>query len=451
MFFPFQGVPRIWRPAIECSKCSYPNDDCFRFCQQCGSKRGAPLLHHATKRFEIDIQAIDARIREINSVRGSRAYEKQKSQLEVELDHFLESLPCPKTLLSASPQDVLRFLVWKDCRGRTQVHVDQCPYAGQAGRQPCHCPIRLSAGTVDSVIGKLRSIFNCLGRSDAWDDFSCRGNPVVHHSIKSYLKSIQLEQAQARTPSKQATPLFLDKFYKLVCHLRGLLQNTGSSTTDKYIFARDLAFFALSFSTGGRASDVGRIKTIDILQDDNGQNFLIHQRIGKTLRGSRTRAVPVRSCANPAICPVQNLRFYVKFCKAAGINLCDGYLFRTTTPKGLVTNSPFLISAVRSRLVTYLTKLGIYEGETPHSFRSGTAILLRLLGATKEEVAHHIGWQSTQMVDLYTQTGKVMGSKASKPTPASNPINIEDEDLVEKIGLEFREKNLLVGFKPAFV
>jgi len=188
-----------------------------------------------------------------------------------------------------------------------------------------------------------------------------------------------------------------------------------------------------------------------VLQNAGGQNLLIHQRIGKTVRGKKTKTIPIRPCANPALCPVQNLRFYVDLCKAAGIDLSHGYLFRPTSPKGSVINAPFLAPAVCSRLTTYLSKLGIYEGESPHSFRSGTAIMLRLLGASKEDVARHIGWQSTQMVDLYTQTDKVMGTSSTSPTPASNPLNLDDEVLIERIRAEFREKNLLIGFKPAFV
>jgi len=128
---------------------------------------------------------------------------------------------------------------------RPVVHVDQCPFLGQLGRHPCKCPSRLSAGTVDSVIGKLRAIFKSLGRGGNWDDYACRGNPAAHHSIKTYLKSIQLEQAQARTPSKQANPLFLGKFQKLIGHLRISLQSTSISPSDRYILARDLAFFTL--------------------------------------------------------------------------------------------------------------------------------------------------------------------------------------------------------------
>ena len=319
------------------------------------------------------------------------------------------------------------------------------------GRHPCQCPSRLAAGTVDSLIGKLRSIFRSLGRSNGWDDFSCQGNPVIHHSIKSYLKSIQLEQAQARTPSKQATPLFLDKFLRIVRYLRTLLIDPNLSSLDRYLYTRDLAFFTLSFSSGGRASDLGRLYTIDILQSPNHESLIIHQRIGKTLRGKNTRVTPVLRMSNQAICPVANLRYYVSVCRALGISLIPGFLFRSTSPSGGIKDQPFLHHAVQARLHTYLVQLGIYEGETPHSFRSGTAIILRLLGASKDQVARHIGWQSTRMVDHYTQVEKVMGwSNDSNSLENSRDISLDNQELMGKLGAEFQEKNLLIGFTLAF-
>ena len=71
------------------------------------------------------------------------------------------------------------------------VHKDSCPFLDLQSKQTCNCPTRLSAGTVDSLIGKLRSIFNVLGRTGDWDYRFGFGNPVVHLSVKQYLKSIQ--------------------------------------------------------------------------------------------------------------------------------------------------------------------------------------------------------------------------------------------------------------------
>ena len=80
----------------------------------------------------------------------------------------------------------------------------------------CTCPSRLSAGTVDSTIGKLRSIFNELDRSGKYDSSSGMGNPAAHHSVKQYLKSIRSEQVEARVSPQKATPLMFDTFYNII-------------------------------------------------------------------------------------------------------------------------------------------------------------------------------------------------------------------------------------------
>ena len=61
------------------------------------------------------------------------------------------------------------------------------------------------------------------------------------------------------------------------------------SSSERCISARDLAF------------DLGRIKTIDVLKHPDGSSLLLHQRMGKTLRGKLSRAFAVKQAANPAI------------------------------------------------------------------------------------------------------------------------------------------------------
>ena len=95
------------------------------------------------------------------------------------------------------------------------VHKDSCPFLGLQGKQTCNCSTRLSAVTVDSLTGKLRSVFNALSRTGDWDDRFRFGNPVAHLSVKQYLKSIQSEQSQARVSPKQATPVLLISTRKL--------------------------------------------------------------------------------------------------------------------------------------------------------------------------------------------------------------------------------------------
>lgn len=82
------------------------------------------------------------------------SYSKRKDSLQKELEAFLSALPGRVSLPT-----VCRFLIFKDKDGRTHVHRNSCKFIGQRGKHSCGCPLRLSYNTVDSYIGKLRSIF----------------------------------------------------------------------------------------------------------------------------------------------------------------------------------------------------------------------------------------------------------------------------------------------------
>lgn len=110
------------------------------------------------------------------------------------------------------------------------------------------CPTRLAAGTVDSMLGKLRAIFNNMGRTHD-------SNPVAHPRVKEYLKFVRDEQAGAGVLPSQATPLFFEKFSKLVNYLRDQIRNSSKfSVTDKYILVRDTVFSCNRFLHWGSCS-----------------------------------------------------------------------------------------------------------------------------------------------------------------------------------------------------
>ena len=89
--------------------------------------------------------------------------------------------------------------------GKTKIHVPSCANFGSHSKRKCSCPFKLAAGTVNSTIGKLRSIFNSIGRSGEWSGLS-PGNPAAHPSFKKYLASVSEEQAIARVSPHQAVP-----------------------------------------------------------------------------------------------------------------------------------------------------------------------------------------------------------------------------------------------------
>ena len=91
----------------------------------------------------------------------------------------------------------------------TQVHRNGCAFLGQRGTHSCGCPVRLSYKTVDSYIGKLRSIFHAIGRDGEWDKRLGLGNPAADKSVKDYLRLTTAEQLQARITPKQGDSVFL--------------------------------------------------------------------------------------------------------------------------------------------------------------------------------------------------------------------------------------------------
>ena len=155
----------------------YPNDHVFKFCQNCGyvRRRG----HTAVPRVvSFDLPAIDLRNSPLQSATLSSASPRQKQSLKVELEGFLYALPSNKSLFDTTPLDVCRFLVFKDSKGKTQVHNIGCPHLGQRGSFPCKCPLRLAYSTFDSYIGKLRSIFSDIGRQGDCNRTLLIGNPA---------------------------------------------------------------------------------------------------------------------------------------------------------------------------------------------------------------------------------------------------------------------------------
>ena len=159
-------MARIWFPAVSCPNSSYPNDASFAFCQQCGYTRRKVASVPDSEKVSLDFAAIDDRLEALQKVESDKPYQKQKSSLQRELERFLHSLSSPKSLLSATPQDLTRFLIWKDKGGKTKIHLPQCKHFRVSGKARCQCPTGLAAGTVDNLIGKLRSIFIEAGRGD---------------------------------------------------------------------------------------------------------------------------------------------------------------------------------------------------------------------------------------------------------------------------------------------
>ena len=315
--------------SVRCPICQHPNDFDFRFCQRCGYNR--KILRAApVGEASVDLDAIDARVQQLFNYAKATSYSKQKDSLQKELEGFLSALPGYVTLATATPRDLCRFLVFKDKHGRTQVHRNSCTFMGERGKHPFGCPMRLSYKTVDSYIGKLRSIFHANGRDGEWDRRLGLGNPASDKLVKDYLRLVTAEQLQARVTPKQATPFFVDKLTRLAEHLQRSLGN-AKSNIERFIVARDQAYFKAVFFSGDWLGDVGQVKTPEILRFPNDDGFLFNHIWGKTLRDGDQNVFGIRRNPQTAICPIRGIELYMGVARQIGINLTTSYLFRPTT------------------------------------------------------------------------------------------------------------------------
>ena len=174
-------MPRLFQPSVSCPACSKPNDFDFRYCQRCGYQRQT-RSYKALKSLKapVDLCSIRERKKVLVAKQQATPYQKQRSALEMEFLQFLETTS-KRDICAAIPDDVVDFLIWKDNFGKTVVHMVACPFFGENRVSSCVCPKRLAYGSVDSIIGKLRAMFNKYGRSAT--DSLFRGLPTLqlHH------------------------------------------------------------------------------------------------------------------------------------------------------------------------------------------------------------------------------------------------------------------------------
>ena len=177
----------------------------------CGYRRKTNSQNVPTSKISVDLQAIDNRLEQLKSASLQSAYSKQKCSLRTEFEKFLASLPNSKTILSASPTDINRFLAWKDRHGKTVVHSDGFSDSHLQSTAKCKCPKRLAFKTVDSYIGKLRAIFKETERCGEWNSMLGSGNPAASPEVQKYLKASTEEQLQSAHHAKASSPPILAK------------------------------------------------------------------------------------------------------------------------------------------------------------------------------------------------------------------------------------------------
>jgi hypothetical protein len=262
------------------------------------------------------------------------------------------------------------------------------------------------------MVQSLSVIFIENGRGKVWCSKLQDGNPANSPLVRAYIKQISEEQAKAQVVPRQAKPMFVTKLRKLVAFIDREIERPDLSVRQRFVLLRDQAFFKMQFFAGDRAGDLARLPGQAIKSLPDGSGLAISHSFTKSIRGKdgKCNTFIIKRCDEKLVCPVLALDRYVQGCKDFGVDLALGYLFRLAAESGRVLDQGVCYNTMHSRLIQYLTTLGIYEGETPHSMRAGCAVTLRLSGAAKSanDSMKHIGWFTKSSCDYYSR-GSYLG------------------------------------------
>ena len=97
-------------------------------------------------------------------------------------------------------------------------------------------------------------------------------------------------------------------------------------------------------------------------------------------------------------------------CNLLNVVLDGGYFFRATDRGRVVSQRPFLGSAVNNRFRKHLAGAKLDCGETPHSFRLRLSNTLNMLGCSQDDISRYLEWRSKGMARHYTRMSNTAGS-----------------------------------------
>ena len=136
---------------------------------------------------------------------------------------------------------------------------------------------------------------------------------------------------------------------------------------------------------------------------------------------------------------------YLQVCRLLNVNVLSGFLFRSVSRQGEVTQKPLEPGAVQARLVMYQRDLE--EGSlsssslTLQGFRSGAAISMALADVPLDQIMDHVGWKSTKKALHYIKLKEVVNPAGPAAKLADIPIDL---------GKVCKVMNNLTGFSQAF-
>jgi hypothetical protein len=290
----------------------------------------------------------------------------------IALDQYLSEGQCGSGVHmgNCSPYDVLGFMEteWVTKRGKTE-HAD--------GKTRC------SYSYAKSTLSLLNDHFSSMGRVGEWEPSRPWRNPCESWAVRQWRKGYEKQEWHAGVEPIGAFPISAEKLCSLLDALRA--ESRGPPGSFRYrvshlLLMRDMALFAYLYESHQRGGEGARLRAQDLDPSPCRWDSLSPP-AGVVAYPNGTKVCQRRNAGSIKLLPGVDARYcwmrllleFISACTEAEMPLPVGMpFFVASNPKrdgwGV---TPLSTSGAMSRLKDELSRHGLYEGETMHSFRRG--------------------------------------------------------------------------------
>ena len=227
------------------------------------------------------------------------------------------------------------------------------------------------------------------------------------------------EHKQAGVLVKQAPTILRSRLAQILLLIRTQLQIT-TSDIDRVTLARDIAFFAVAFSTTKRGAELTAALIQRVLRLPNKSGLMFNFPYGKTQRDGAVHILAVPYDGDyVAVCPVRAVTQLIDIGKGVGWDMTGGYLFSEIScgrdGKAIRGSLPISAAKMSAALKKYAQAAGETQEFSLHSFRSGGAPTQTLAGDSLSTVTQRAYWKKSRTAWRYMRPMEVVdpGSEGS--------------------------------------
>lgn len=347
--------------------------------------------------------------------------------------------PSGLTLANVTPTDI-------------EVYMEQVYLVEHSGRRAGpDGTLACSFSAIKGVLAHLKTTFDLLGRNGPWD--GSRGNPCLSTEVSHWRSGYEREQDALGNVAIGARPLPVSKLHSLIDALdRDLVALPMEDAMGRLLLLRDITFYLYLFASHQRGGEGGEIALAELqLVATSGASpsplwplapfydVMLASAVGVWARPRRLKNRKLRTLCEPVLleaasepsgsgsyCFVRRLGCYLSAMVAAGQLAdphADYYLFRLLERHGRSFSlQPFNYNSARVRFQGQLRAHGLFEGETLHSFRRGSA---QAFTGTDAELQQRMNLNSDAVLALYQSETRQVRCAAPLPSRHGPPVGSE--------------------------